>query len=86
MHEESRTVQTALGKYVNVVGTNRYGEQGKPLKPMFPYEREEYDNLDEAETAADKRSHDFGDVLDASLERHEEANTLLGKRLRREPD
>jgi hypothetical protein len=49
-HETSRTIERD-GKFYNVNGTTGY-----PLPPLFHFEREAYDTLDEAVDAARKRS------------------------------
>jgi len=59
-HEESETTQDADGRWINVYGRNIKGKAGQPLPTRYPYEKESYDTVVEAETAARRRSQDEG--------------------------
>jgi hypothetical protein len=54
MHEQSETVQRKDGKWINV-----YGEKTPSAGQQLP-DSGEYDTVDEAVSAAKKRSEDYG--------------------------
>ena len=64
-HEQSETVQLPNGKWVNVYGKNT-PMAGRRL-PGAP----EYDSVDEAVSAAKKRSEDYGMRIHRGLIRRE---------------
>lgn len=68
MHERSETVMRGR-RAVNVYGKGT-DKEGQVLKPLFPYEADDYASLEEADKIAGKRSDDFGRALDSSLQRH----------------
>lgn len=82
MHEESKTRQLPNGKWQNEIGTNRYGQLGRKLDPTFDFERDYYDTEPEAAEAARRRSDTFGQHLDTSLERHDNAPIGALRRLK----
>ena len=53
-HEQSETIQREDGRWINIHGHTR-----KPLPLRFPYERESYVTLEEAQAAAVRRSAEF---------------------------
>lgn len=77
MHEESETVQDPQGRWHNVIGTNRYGKKGEHLSPMFPFETDYYQSVEEADSAAHQRSEEFGKRLDESRNRHSAFEQLM---------
>ena len=46
--------------------------------PLFPYEKPMYGNLMEADSAANRRSLDFGQIMDYIMGRHKEMAGLGG--------
>ena len=56
-HEQSETVQRPDGKWINIYG-RKTPQAGQPLPLKFPYEREAYDTMEEADRAATRRSND----------------------------
>ena len=76
MHEESVTV-VQDGKHHLEIGTDRYKQKGQRIKPMFPFEKEEYDTEEEANQMAVKRSDAFGRLLDESRARHSGFEQLM---------
>ncbi len=54
-HEQSETIQNDLGKWVNVYGKNAK-QAGEPLPLIYPFEKLEYETVDEAVSAAKQRS------------------------------
>jgi len=59
MHEQSETIQDKLGRWVNVFGrgTKRAGER---LPKTYDFERDTYDTVEEAVSAAKRRSEEEG--------------------------
>lgn len=92
-HEQSVTRKHG-SKHVNKVGEGARGTPGADppgtiLKPLFDFEKPEYASMNEAERAASKRSETFGKFVDETMERHREADEMMGKplpvgRIRRE--
>ena len=84
-HERSETKSRGVGPkkhYENVIGqhadrTPGAGRPGTRLKPLFPYEKEEYGSVSEAVEAAQRRSEDFGRIVDESMKRHAEADAMV---------
>ena len=84
-HENSHSVKKG-SKYVNVVGPESAGRPGADspgtvLKPLFDFESHEYSSMNKAEQAAAKRSKTFGDFVHETMERHREADEMMGKEL-----
>ena len=59
-HEQSETIQTKSGKWINV-----YGRKTKKAGQILPGERE-YDTLEEAVEAAKKRSKSYDSAEEAA--------------------
>lgn len=57
-HEESETVQSPSGRWINVIGRNKPGA-GTPLKPLWPEESKDYPSVKSAVSAAELRSKRF---------------------------
>lgn len=55
MHEQSETVQTPQGRWINVYG-QRTSKAGETLPRKYDFEKEDYGTVQEAERAARKRS------------------------------
>lgn len=59
MHEQSETVQTREGQWVNVYGKGTArGLPGKPLEPKYFYESATYPTMEAAVAAAERRSQE----------------------------
>jgi hypothetical protein len=57
MHEQSETIRSKTGKWINVYGRDiENGANGRPLPLLYTFEKPEYDTVKEAEKAARKRS------------------------------
>lgn len=73
MHEQSESVEED-GKHFNVVGRHvrRQGaaKPGSRLKPLFSYEKDDYESDEEATLANQRRSQDFGKEVERSMSRH----------------
>ena len=72
-HEQSVTKKNKSGKYGNYSGVT-----GKPLTPIFPYEQDEYLDISAAVAAAERRSLDFGLLVEEAMKR-ENINTDFDK-------
>lgn len=80
MHEQSDTVAvtnaTGRTQYRNVYGPGVVqtpgvtAQPGQVLPPLFPYEHARYPTLPDALDAAQRRSDDFGRLVEAVLRRH----------------
>lgn len=59
MHEQSETVQTREGQWINVYGKGTArGLPGKPLEPKYFYESATYPTMEAAVAAAERRSRE----------------------------
>ena len=68
MHEQTVTIKLSDGQFQVVT------KDGKPVSDPFPTQKQ-------ADDYAQQRSENFGRLLDDTLERHRQAEEMIGRKL-----